>query len=68
MRKLPKILDGVKQSEKEIDALEANNTWSVEVLPDGKRPIDGKWVFKVKHEAEGSIERYKACLVAKGFA
>ncbi|PKI62383.1 hypothetical protein CRG98_017189 [Punica granatum] len=51
----------------EIHALELNKTWTVEQLPTGKRPIGCKWVFKVKRRADGSVERYKAWLVAKGF-
>ncbi|PKI41717.1 hypothetical protein CRG98_037919 [Punica granatum] len=51
----------------EIHALELNNTWTIERLPPGKRPIGCKWVYKVKRKADGSVERYKARLVAKGF-
>ena len=51
---------------KEIDALEANNTWSIEELPPGKNPINCKWVFRVKYKADGSIERYKVRLVIRG--
>ena len=36
-------------------------------LPRGKKPVDCKWVFTVKYKADGTVERYKACLVAKGF-
>ncbi|KAL5830236.1 hypothetical protein ACOSQ3_019704 [Xanthoceras sorbifolium] len=51
----------------EIQALEDNNTWSMVFLPPGYRPIGCKWVFKIKYHTDGSIECYKACLVAKGF-
>ena len=53
--------------EKEIVALEDNQTWSLQTLPPGKKPIGSKWVFKIKYKANGEIERYKARLVAKGY-
>ncbi|KAD5317201.1 hypothetical protein E3N88_17147 [Mikania micrantha] len=53
--------------QKEIKALEQNQTWSLEDLPEGKKPIDSKWVYKIKYKPNGEIERYKARLVAKGF-
>nr|KAJ0213283.1 hypothetical protein LSAT_V11C400213920 [Lactuca sativa] len=53
--------------QKEINALEENGTWSLEELPKGKCAIDSKWVYKIKYQPNGEIERYKAQLVAKGF-
>ncbi|CAM8972211.1 unnamed protein product [Rhodiola kirilowii] len=52
---------------KEIKALEDNNTWSITELPQNAHAIACKWIFKVKYHSDGSIERYKARLVAKGF-
>ncbi|KAM2129542.1 hypothetical protein ACFX1R_009206 [Malus domestica] len=51
----------------ELAALEANCTWSLTPLPRGKTPIGCRWVYKIKHRSDGSIERYKARLVAKGY-
>jgi len=48
---------------KEIQALEENQTWTLEWLPPGKKPIICKWVYHVKYNSDGSIERYKARLV-----
>jgi hypothetical protein len=36
-------------------------------LPSGRRSIENKWVLKIKRKTDGSIERYKAQLVAKGY-
>ena len=51
----------------EIQALENNHTWDVTTLPPGKLPIGCKWVYKVKFNLDGSVERYKSRLVAKGY-
>ncbi|RVW13589.1 Retrovirus-related Pol polyprotein from transposon RE1 [Vitis vinifera] len=51
----------------EIQALKANNTWTLTSLPFGKKPIGCKWVFKTKLRVDGLIERHKSRLVAKGY-
>ncbi|KAL5731693.1 hypothetical protein ACHQM5_004397 [Ranunculus cassubicifolius] len=51
----------------ELQALKANGTWSLTPLPPGKTLIGCRWVYKIKHRSDGSIERRKARLVAKGF-
>lgn len=51
----------------ELQALQDNNTWTLTPLPAGKTAIGCRWVYKIKHRSDGSIERYKARLVAKGF-
>ncbi|KAH9659734.1 protein kinase domain-containing protein [Citrus sinensis] len=51
----------------EITALEKNNTWTLTHLPDGKKAIGSRWVNKIKYQSDGTIERYKAHLVAKGY-
>ena len=51
----------------ELEAMESNNTWSVCYLPEDKHTIGCKWVYKVKFNSDGSMERYKTRLVAKGY-
>ena len=51
--------------DKEIEALKVNNTWTLTPLPLGKSVIGYKWVYRVKYLPNGTIERYKARLVAK---
>ncbi|KAK4397281.1 Retrovirus-related Pol polyprotein from transposon TNT 1-94 [Sesamum angolense] len=46
---------------------EKNETWELVDLPKEKRPIGCKWVFRVKLKPTGEMDRYKACLVAKGY-
>ena len=48
-----------------INALESNNT-SLTSLSPHKRAISCKWVYRVKYKANGSMERYKTQLDAKG--
>lgn len=51
----------------ELSALAKNNTWTLTTLPPHKRTISAKWVFKIKCDAKGGIDRCKARLVAKGY-
>ena len=44
----------------EIEALDKNGTWDIVDLPTGKHPIGCKWVYRVKYNSDGSIQRYKA--------
>ena len=37
-------------------------------MPHGKKAIECKWVYKIKHNVDGSISRYKERIVAKGYA
>ncbi|KAH9290269.1 hypothetical protein KI387_034386, partial [Taxus chinensis] len=53
--------------DEEHQALMENQTWDLVKLPEGKRTLQNKWVFRVKDE-EGGKKRYKAQLVVKGFA
>lgn len=61
-------LKWTKAMEEEIIALERNQTWELVPKPRDVKPISSKWVYKIKRRADGSIERHKACLVARGFS
>ena len=51
----------------ELEALNWNTTWKIVDIPPHVKPIESKWVYKIKHKSDGSIERYKVRLVAKGY-
>jgi hypothetical protein len=51
-----------------MNSIMSNKTWEVVERPYGCKPIGSKWVFKKKLIPNGTIERYKARLVIKGYS
>ena len=51
----------------EIDSILQNHTWELVDLPPGSKPLGYKWIFKRKMKADGTIDKYKARLVIKGY-
>lgn len=45
-----------------------NGVWDVVSRPKGKSIMTSKWLFKINHGVDGSIEKYKATFVAQGFS
>ncbi|KAL6278328.1 hypothetical protein ACE6H2_021929 [Prunus campanulata] len=56
-----------KAMKEELQALDDNNTWSIVELPKEKKAVGSRWIYKTKFHSDGSIERHKARLVARGF-
>ena len=53
--------------EEEIYTLEIYHTWDYKELPEGKKAIGCKWVFRVKYNSNKSVKRFKTRLVTQGF-
>jgi hypothetical protein len=51
----------------EFQALITNGTWTLCPRPLHQNVLRNKWVYRIKHKPDGSVERFKARLVAKGF-
>jgi len=50
-----------------MDLMARNKIWELVDLPPQIKSIGNKWAFKIEHQANGSIDKYKFRLVAKGF-
>ena len=71
---IPKTTDEAMKStrwkeamDEEMRALLENNTWEIIDLPDGKKSVSCRWVYTIKCKEDGSLDRYKARLVARGY-
>ncbi|CAI7889366.1 unnamed protein product [Closterium sp. NIES-54] len=56
-----------KAMESKLKSIEENDTWELVELPEGRKAITSKWLFKIKSDADGKIDCYKFRLVAKGY-
>jgi len=57
------IMHGVHTS-----ILKVNKTWELTILPKGKISLSLIWVFEIKTKLNGSIDKFKAKLIARGFS
>jgi hypothetical protein len=53
---------------KEYQSIIKNDVWEIVPRPKSKDVVSSKWLFKIKHVVDGSIEKYKARFVARGFS
>ena len=54
--------------DEEYTSLIENKTWDIVPLPKGRQAIGSQWIYKVKQHSDGSVERFKARFVAKGYS
>ena len=59
--------DWLTAMQQEYDVWLKNHTWDLVSLPPNRQAIGCKWVYRVKENVDGSINRFKARLVVKGF-
>ena len=50
----------------EYQSIIKNDVW--EIVPRPKSMVSSKWIFKIKHSTDGSLEKYKEIFVARGFS
>jgi histone deacetylase 1/2 len=65
--KLPEAQKWHQAMEEEFSSLQRNGTFTLVPLPKGRKAIGSRWLYKIKRLADGTVERYKARWVAKGY-
>jgi hypothetical protein len=45
-----------------------NDVWEIVPRPEGKSVVTSNWVYKIKHAVDGSIYKYKARFMGRGFS
>jgi hypothetical protein len=53
--------------EDELESMRMNKVWGLEVIPQGAKTVECKWVNNTKRDSKWNVERYKARHVAEGF-
>jgi hypothetical protein len=52
----------------EYESILKNDVWEVVPRPQGKSIVTSKWIYKIKHAADDSVEKFKAIFVARGIS
>lgn len=52
----------------EYSSIMKNSMWEVVPWPEGKFVVGSRWLYKIKHATDGSVEKFKAQFVDKGFS
>jgi hypothetical protein len=52
----------------EYQSIKKNDVWDIVPRPKGKFVVTSKWIYKIKHTADGSVDKYKTRFVARGFS
>jgi hypothetical protein len=52
----------------EYQSIMNNDVWDIAPRLEGKPVVNSKWIYKIKHVADGSVEKYKEIFVARGFS
>ncbi|KAM0959489.1 hypothetical protein ACFX2I_024583 [Malus domestica] len=51
----------------EFNALQSTGTWTLVLPSSSQNVVSCKWVFRVKKQPNGTVERFKVCLAVKGY-
>jgi hypothetical protein len=52
----------------EYSSIMKNDVWDIVSRPEGKYVVSSKWIYKIKHTVDGSVEKYRARFVTRGFS
>jgi hypothetical protein len=52
----------------EYQSVLKNDVWDIVLRPEGKYVVTSKWIYKIKHAVDGSIDKYKVIFVSRGFS
>ena len=52
----------------DYDSIMKNWVWEVVLRLEGNQVVGSRWIYKVKHAIDRSMEKYRACFVEKGFS
>jgi hypothetical protein len=58
----------VDATTKEYQSILKNKVWELVPRPKSKYVVSSKWLIKIKHTADGNIEKYKERFFAHGFS